>query len=220
MEKRIRRARRSKGLTLKQLGGILGISESAVSNIERGRNKPSGSTLILLCEKLGMNQTWLETGEGEMFVSEKEATDLQPNARFKAIREHYGLSMGAFGQEIGLSASGVSAIEYGTRNMSEKHIKLICAAFPEVSEDWLRTGEGEMLLPQDESAKADPMRYNPNETDRAAIRAFFRALGERCASVPDGENCPRCDMRIFCYAAPPDKESMVDQVIKYLEVRD
>lgn len=153
MEKRIRLARRYKGLTLKQMGSILGISESAVSNIERGRNKPSGSTLILLCEKLGMNQTWLETGEGEMFVSEKEGTGLQPNARFKAIREHYGLSMGAFGQEIGLSASGVSAIEYGTRNMSDKHIKLICTAFPEVSENWLRTGEGEMLLPQDDQAK-------------------------------------------------------------------
>lgn len=68
MEKRIREARKSKGLTLKQLGDILGISESAVSNIERARNKPSGSTLVLLCEKLGINQIWLETGEGEMFV--------------------------------------------------------------------------------------------------------------------------------------------------------
>ena len=67
MEKRIQAARKAKGLTLKQLGDIIGISESAVSNIERGRNKPSGSTLILLCEKLGINREWLETGEGEMF---------------------------------------------------------------------------------------------------------------------------------------------------------
>ena len=67
MEKRIQATRKAKGLTLKQLGDIIGISESAVSNIERGRNKPSGSTLILLCEKLGINRAWLETGEGEMF---------------------------------------------------------------------------------------------------------------------------------------------------------
>lgn len=67
MEKRIHAARKAKGLTLKQLGNIIGISESAVSNIERGRNKPSGSTLILLCEKLGINRAWLETGEGELF---------------------------------------------------------------------------------------------------------------------------------------------------------
>ena len=68
MEKRIQAARKAKGLTLKQLGDIIGISESAVSNIERGRNKASGSTLILICEKLGINREWLETGEGEMFA--------------------------------------------------------------------------------------------------------------------------------------------------------
>ena len=67
MEKRIKEARKAKGLTLKQLGTFLGISESAVSNIERGRNKPSGSTLMLLCDNLGVNREWLETGKGDMF---------------------------------------------------------------------------------------------------------------------------------------------------------
>ena len=76
MEKRIQAARKAKGLTLKQLGDIIGISESAVSNIERGRNKPSGSTLILLCEKLGINREWLETGEGEMFAPEAEQAEI------------------------------------------------------------------------------------------------------------------------------------------------
>ena len=67
MEKRIKEARKAKGLTLKQLGTLLGTSESAVSNIERGRNKPSGSTLLLLCDNLGVNREWLETGKGDMF---------------------------------------------------------------------------------------------------------------------------------------------------------
>lgn len=75
MEKRIQAVRKSKGLTLKQLGDIIGISESAVSNIERGRNKPSGSTLILLCEKLGIDREWLETGEGEMFAPTTEQAE-------------------------------------------------------------------------------------------------------------------------------------------------
>ena len=74
MEYRFKSARKSKGLTLKQVGDILGISESAVSNIERGRNKPSGSTLVLFCEKLGINQRWLETGEGEMFSESRSVT--------------------------------------------------------------------------------------------------------------------------------------------------
>ena len=74
MEYRFKSARKSKGLTLKQVGDILGISESAVSNIERGRNKPSGSTLVLFCEKLGIKQRWLETGEGEMFSESRSVT--------------------------------------------------------------------------------------------------------------------------------------------------
>lgn len=73
MNNRFREVRKIKNLTLKQVGDILGISESSVSNIERGRNNPSGSTLTLFCDKLEVNRHWLETGEGEMFDAEAEA---------------------------------------------------------------------------------------------------------------------------------------------------
>lgn len=151
MEKRIRLARRCKGLTLKQLGSILGISESAVSNIERGHNKPSGSTLILLCEKLGMNQTWLETGEGEMFVSEKEVADL--HNRVRQLRERLELSQKALADQIGISDAALSKIESGVNNPARSTLMSIARVF-NVSLHWLETGEGEMLLPQGESARA------------------------------------------------------------------
>lgn len=64
------------------------------------------------------------------------------------------------------------------------------------------------------------MEHMTTKEGRAAIREFFAALGRRCSSVPDGENCPACDMRLFCYAAPPDKTAMIDQVISFLENRD
>ena len=73
MKDRFKDVRKAKELTLKQVADLLGISESSVSNIERGRNNPSGSTLTLFCEKLGVNRQWLETGEGEMFNPEAEA---------------------------------------------------------------------------------------------------------------------------------------------------
>lgn len=71
---------------------------------------------------------------------------MESKERFSCVRKHYGLSMSAFGERIGLSASGVSAIEYGTRAMSDKHIKLICAEFPEINEDWLRGNGGDMVI--------------------------------------------------------------------------
>jgi transcriptional regulator with XRE-family HTH domain len=69
---------------------------------------------------------------------------MEINERVKRVRERLNLSMADFGNAIGLSHSGISAIEYGTRKVTEKHIKLICAVF-NVSENWLRTGEGEMF---------------------------------------------------------------------------
>lgn len=94
--------------------------------------------------------------------------------RFKQIREHYGLSMSAFGEKIGLSASGVSAIEYGTRSMNEKHIKLIHAAFPEISEEWLRSEEGDMI-PKSEKTLMQSLAesYNLSELQCDIIQAFL-----------------------------------------------
>ena len=102
---------------------------------------------------------------------------MTPNERFKAVREHYGLSMGAFGKKIGLGTSGVSAIEYGTRVVSEKHIKLICAAFPEISENWLRTGEEPMLLPpQDDQVLVDQLvrAYHGSPVLRAILTTYLQ----------------------------------------------
>ncbi len=65
------------------------------------------------------------------------------NERFKELRKAFGLSQEELGNKIGLSKSGISNIENGTRNVTDKHIKLICSEFP-INENWLRTGVGEM----------------------------------------------------------------------------
>ena len=49
---------------------------------------------------------------------------------------------------MGLSRSGITEIEAGRRNVTEKHIKLLCIEPIQgkyINEDWLRTGEGEMF---------------------------------------------------------------------------
>ncbi|MCX4326420.1 MAG: helix-turn-helix transcriptional regulator [Lachnospiraceae bacterium] len=61
------------------------------------------------------------------------------NDRFKEIRQDHGLSQEELGIKIGLSKSGISNIENGTRNVTNKHIKLLCSAFP-INEEWLRNG--------------------------------------------------------------------------------
>lgn len=102
---------------------------------------------------------------------------MEAKQRFSAVRTHYGLSMREFGSKIGLTASGISAIEYGTRTMSEKHIKLICAAFPDISEQWLRTGEGVMFIQRAETDQTvvDQITeaYDGSPTFRALMTAYL-----------------------------------------------
>lgn len=99
---------------------------------------------------------------------------MESKDRFKAVREHFKLSMTAFGEKIGLSASGISAIEYGTRAVNEKHIKLIRAAFPEISEDWLRTGNGNMLLETKKSSVEElSEKYNLSSLAHDTIQAIL-----------------------------------------------
>lgn len=68
------------------------------------------------------------------------------NKRIKSLREALNLSQEAFGKEIGLVKSSISNIENGSRSVTEKHIKLISTCF-NVSEDWIRTGNGAMFNP-------------------------------------------------------------------------
>ena len=60
--------------------------------------------------------------------------------RIIQLRKQLSLSQESFGKQIGLSKSGISNIENGTRTISDTHIKIICSTFG-VSEAWLRTGE-------------------------------------------------------------------------------
>lgn len=70
------------------------------------------------------------------------------NKRFRKLREELTLTQTEWSEIIGLSRSGVTAIESGQRSVTDKHIKLICiepirGKF--VNEDWLRTGSGDMF---------------------------------------------------------------------------
>ncbi len=65
--------------------------------------------------------------------------------RIIAIRKERGLSQEQFAKKIGLSRSFINQVETGKRNISDRTISDICETF-NVSETWLRTGEGEMLI--------------------------------------------------------------------------
>lgn len=67
--------------------------------------------------------------------------------RIKALRKALGLNQTQFGERIGVKQNTVAVYELGRAIPSESVITLIQREFG-VSEEWLRTGEGEMFVPR------------------------------------------------------------------------
>lgn len=68
------------------------------------------------------------------------------NNRINQIRTCLKMNQSDFGDKIGIGQAGVSAIEKGIRNITDRNIQLICEKF-NVNEEWLRTGKGDMFVP-------------------------------------------------------------------------
>ena len=67
MKDRIKAVRKALGLTQQALADRLGIKQNTVAQYEIGRNEPIDAVVTLLCREFRVNETWLRTGEGEMF---------------------------------------------------------------------------------------------------------------------------------------------------------
>lgn len=71
MNERFKKVRKTLGLTQSEFGKSLGISNTAISKIEKGENNVSESNIISICREFGVNEEWLRTGvggENNMFI--------------------------------------------------------------------------------------------------------------------------------------------------------
>ena len=64
--------------------------------------------------------------------------------RIKEVRTALGITQAKFAERIAVATSYVSEVEGGIREPNERAIRLIIASF-NVSEAWLRTGQGGMF---------------------------------------------------------------------------
>ena len=68
MNTRIKALRKTEGLTLEKFGERIGISNSACSALETGKNNPSEQTIRAICREFRVREEWLRTGEGSMYM--------------------------------------------------------------------------------------------------------------------------------------------------------
>lgn len=93
------------------------------------------------------------------------------NERLKQIRAEAGLSMREFAERIGISDSTVSLMESGTRNVTERTIRSICAEFG-VRREWLETGKGDMYERKSEDAEAEAVLRRIGQEHNPVLRAL------------------------------------------------
>ena len=72
INERIKKLRKSLGLTSEKFGSNLGVGKTAISGIETGRRNVTDQMFLAICREYNVNPDWLRTGEGEMFVEDNE----------------------------------------------------------------------------------------------------------------------------------------------------
>ncbi len=113
-----RQFRENYQLTQKELGGLLGVSETTVYHWENGETTPGSETLDRLYELTDMDET-------EIHKELARNTDRYNGEEIRSIREELDLSQGEFAEELGVSAGTVSNWERDINKPGPKAIQNI-----------------------------------------------------------------------------------------------
>lgn len=106
--------------------------------------------------------------------------------RIKKARKELDLTQQKFAEQIGTTQNNIASYEIGRREPSAAAINNICKTF-NVSETWLRTGEGEMFHPlsaDDELSQVfSAIAASDDELIKRIIRAYWKLDDREKAAV-------------------------------------
>lgn len=86
MNERLRKLRKSLDMTQQNFGARISVKGNTVAQWESGRNEPSDSAISLICREFNVNEDWLRTGNGEMFVKDSSDEEFMKVAKAVAAR--------------------------------------------------------------------------------------------------------------------------------------
>ena len=75
MKERLKELRKFLKLTQGEFGKKIGMSDVAISYMESGRTALSKQNIRLICLTFGVNESWFETGDGDMIDDEAQLSD-------------------------------------------------------------------------------------------------------------------------------------------------
>lgn len=162
---------------------MTGIQTSLMSDYIKGKKSPAISNAILIADALNMSLDILVGKDKTSIENIESENSFELNERFKKIREKLALSQSDFGESIGLTKSSISNIENNSRNVTEKHIKLICNEL-NVNEKWLRHGFGEMFIENDDTIISElSNKYSLDSLDVKILESYLKLSGEQRKAI-------------------------------------
>lgn len=77
MEERLKKIRKELGYSQIEFSKLLNIKNATYNAYEVGRNKPTDAVIGLICKTFNVNEQWLRTGEGDMFIKTMRNQEIQ-----------------------------------------------------------------------------------------------------------------------------------------------
>lgn len=68
MKERIKQIRKEERLTQIEFGERIGVKGNTITNYETGLRNPTDAVIKAICREFNVNETWLRTGDGDMFI--------------------------------------------------------------------------------------------------------------------------------------------------------
>lgn len=114
-------------------------------------------------------------------ATKREVTRLTLGERIKKLRKALNLTQQEFANRIGSKRNTVATYEMGRTDPSSAIVSLIHREFS-VSEEWLRTGEGEMFIPSPEEDLNELIRqHRLDDLDRQILLEFIKLTDDERA---------------------------------------
>lgn len=142
MNERLKKLRKILGLTQQEFANKIGMKQNTIAQYEMGRTIPSNAIIFSICREFNVNETWLKTGEGEMFSEPFNNSSI--GERIKLLRKELNMTQQKFAEGIHIKRSTIATYESNRNEPIDAVFSLICMQY-NVNERWLRTGEGEMF---------------------------------------------------------------------------
>lgn len=76
MNDRLKKLRKALDLTQQEFADRIGVKRNSLANYETGRNTPIDAIIVSICREFNVNEEWLRSGTGDMFLPVDRNADI------------------------------------------------------------------------------------------------------------------------------------------------